>query len=276
LRRVAFAASLVLAGVVSGCHHSSADGYEILAGLGPGWEVRRNDNGPLPSVTAVRRGAADQAVWVYVEGDGKAWQSRTRLSDDPTPENPVALKLASTPQDATVIYLGRPCQFVMRDGASCPSKWWSTARYADEITNTLNRVLDQLLPAARSGLVLVGYSGGGNVATLMAAQRNDVTGLVTIAANLDTDAWTALHRVTPLAESVNPASRAADLAHVPQVHFQGGKDSVVPASVTEAFTGRFAQKTNIHILREASFDHHCCWAADWVRLRQAAKQALQQ
>ena len=48
---------------------------------------------------------------VYIEGDGHAWESRTRPASDPTPRNPVALDLAmADPGTDPVLYLARPCQ----------------------------------------------------------------------------------------------------------------------------------------------------------------------
>jgi len=46
--------------------------------------------GPSPE------GAVGATLRVYIEGDGFAWINRFRISPDPTPRNPVALKLAAT------------------------------------------------------------------------------------------------------------------------------------------------------------------------------------
>ena len=51
-------------------------------------------------------------VNVYIEGDGFAWAAPGRLSVNPTPKNPVALKLASLYKSENMIYLARPCQYV--------------------------------------------------------------------------------------------------------------------------------------------------------------------
>jgi hypothetical protein len=61
-------------------------------------------------------------------------------------------------------------------------------------------------------IVLVGYSGGGAVAALVAARRTDVVRLVTVAGNLDHLAWTHLHSVPPpdrLSQSSRRLGRAA-------------------------------------------------------------------
>lgn len=71
-----------------------------------------------------RPGTGD-VLRVYIEGDGHAWQSRTRPSADPTPHNPVGLRLAlADPSPAPLLYLARPCQYargeVLRHCATAP------------------------------------------------------------------------------------------------------------------------------------------------------------
>lgn len=65
---------------------------------------------------------------VYIEGDGHAWESRTRPSTNPTPRNPVALRLAmADPGADTVLYLARPCQYVQgEDRRQCSNRYWTS------------------------------------------------------------------------------------------------------------------------------------------------------
>src|SRR5688500_13686901 len=78
----------------SGCQH--ADGDRMLSDRErkPDWQIVRDRDSDLPSIAAFRRGAPGP-VWVYIEGDGKAFLTRTALATDPTPAAPVALALAS-------------------------------------------------------------------------------------------------------------------------------------------------------------------------------------
>ena len=43
--------------------------------------------------------AGSPLLTLYLEGDGRAWASRYRLSSDPTPVNPLALRLAAVDVD---------------------------------------------------------------------------------------------------------------------------------------------------------------------------------
>jgi pimeloyl-ACP methyl ester carboxylesterase len=121
---------------------------------------------------------------------------------------------------------------------------------------------------AAKELVLVGYSGGGAVAALAAAQRQDVARLITLAGNLDHPLWTREHRLTPLSGSLNPADLAPALAGIPQWHFSGGRDRVIPPAIAASFAARSPANPRLHLKLEPEFDHHCCWTTAWPRLWQ--------
>ena len=202
---------------------------------------------------------------VYLEGDGLAWLSPDQPSPDPTPLDPVALKLAlAWPHHAA--YLARPCQYITT--ATCADhRWWSDHRFAPAIIATTNSALDQLKSRAQARqLILVGYSGGGVLAALVATQRHDVTKLITVASPLDTAAWTKLHNVDPLTGSQNPADLAATLATIPQRHFSGTDDKTVPPAIAQSYAARFPANAQPTLNTVPGFDHHCCWADRWPAL----------
>ena len=120
---------------------------------------------------------------------------------------------------------------------------------------------------------LVGYSGGGSVAVLVAAGRNDVGDIRTIAANLDTDAFVAYHEVSRMEGSLDPVSIAARLATIPQLHLVGGADAIVPMRLAEGY--RRASGTNACVrfveIPDATHDRH--WPRAWRRWRDAPMPA---
>ncbi|WP_232318651.1 hypothetical protein [Sphingomonas sp. TDK1] len=212
-------------------------------------------------------GARSDVLTVYFEGDGFAYAARGRRAMDPTPIDPVALRLAlQHPGSGPVAWLARPCQYGSR-ARNCHSDYWSVARYAPEVIDGTAAALDRLkADAGASRLILVGYSGGGALAALLAERRGDVVGLVTVAANLDLDAWTAAHRLTPLSRSVDPATDAARLSRLPQVHFVGAEDRNVGPAIARAFAGKMAAGAPVAIVTVAGQDHGCCWAGQWPLL----------
>jgi hypothetical protein len=216
---------------------------------------------------------------VYIEGDGFAWVTGSRPSADPTPRDPLALRLALAHPDRNAAYLARPCQFANAELTGCAERYWTDERFAPEVIAATDQALDVL--KTRSGakrLNLVGYSGGGAVGMLVAARRQDIDRLVTVGGNLDHVAWTTHHRVQPLIGSLNPVAVAVKLNGVRQWHFAGGRDRVVPPWLIEEFASRFAAAQRPHIHTERDFDHLCCWAENWGALwgKVVAKDGLRE
>lgn len=213
---------------------------------------------------------ADNLV-IYLEGDGMAWVSSSQPATDPTPRDPLALRLALAHPGGNAVYLARPCQFI--HSADCRQFYWTNGRFAPELVSSTSQAIDRLKErfAARH-LTLVGYSGGGAIAALVAAGRDDVAQLVTVAGNLDHRSWTSLHRITPLDGSLNPADRAGALAGIPQRHFVGGEDRIIPPQLARAFVRTGAAPESVIQVIDG-FDHHCCWANRWPELWQTVPVA---
>ncbi len=210
-----------------------------------------------------------ETLHVYIEGDGHAFKRRQRISDDPTPENPVALMLAAKDPSAAVLYIARPCQYTGGlHGRGCGTEYWSSHRYAEEVIHATNQVISRALTTSKpKSLGLIGYSGGAAVAVLVAARRNDVDWLVTVAGNLDHSAWTGLHNVTPLHGSLNPADYTHRLQSLPQLHLVGEDDETIPVAVSKSYLGRFSDPpSQLRVTVIPGFDHNCCWAREWASL----------
>lgn len=219
---------------------------------------------------AFHRGLVDaRAVNVYIEGDGRAWSSPHRPASDPTPREPVALELAARDRSAAVLYLARPCQY--QDAASlaaCDRRYWTTHRYAREVIDAMDEAIGIALrragtDGARVPLGLIGYSGGGAVAALIAARRPQVRWLITVGGNLDHHAWTGIHDVSPLGASLNAADFASTLRALPQLHLIGGRDRIVPRAVAESYLRRAGNAGKTTIVEIPDYDHRCCWAERW-------------
>ncbi len=206
-----------------------------------------------------------EVLRVYVEGDGRAWLSRGRAAEDPTPRNPAALRLATADPHLgdAVLYLARPCQYVRgKDRRNCAARWWTNARLAPEIVVALNHAVDEAKAQSRARQVaLVGFSGGGGAAVLMAAQRQDVMFVGTVAGNLDTDAWTRLHGVSPLAGSLNPVEAAPVLARMPQRHLSSRYDAVMPPEISAGFCRKSGRPETCVVVD--GVEHNGAWEHVW-------------
>lgn len=208
-----------------------------------------------------------QVLTIYLEGDGLAWSSGSRRSPDPSPINPLALRLAMKQPRGPVAYLARPCQLVTAGADACEAKYWTNHRFSPEVIESTNRAITKLMAITSSSAVqLVGYSGGGAVATLVAAQRNDVAGLRTVSGTLDHAAWTRFHLATPLKGSLNAADVAAKLRRLPQLHFVGDRDEIVPRQIAETFLARQGAGSCAMLVDVAGAGHSEGWLDLWPKL----------
>jgi hypothetical protein len=214
-------------------------------------------------------GAANARVTVYVESDGAPWRFADEPPADPTPIKPMVLRMAVADPTPAVAYLARPCQYLRdTDLLKCDPQLWMRGRFSIEAIAAMSGAVDQIKQYyGATNVDLVGYSGGGAMAALIAARRNDVGCLVTIAAPLDTDAWTDALRVSHLDLSLNPADTTDGLRNVRQTHFRGLRDKLVPPSTSQRFLERV---TGAAVIDKESFDHLCCWEEEWKELRRAS------
>lgn len=218
-----------------------------------------------------------KTLTIYIEGDGLAWLSTNRPSANPSPRIPTGFNLALQHREkSAVAYLARPCQYVFnQEWRNCRSAYWTHLRFSPEVIAAMNQAVTYLKHYYHAKyIILVGYSGGGSIATLVAARRKDVIQLLTIAAVLDTDAWAKQKQLTPLYGSLNPAHEWKKVSSIPQTHWVGGKDTVVPKEVTYEFAKHFSATQKPKIIIIPQFDHVCCWEKEWGHLKLSVKESV--
>ena len=211
-----------------------------------------------------------QPINVYIEGDGLAWMSRRQVSPDPTPKVAMALALAALDQSKNVIYMARPCQFHDFANSPCDSAYWSNSRFSEKVVVAMNQTLSQIISTPHQKLNLIGYSGGAAIAVLLAARRNDVVSIRTVAGNLDHAYVNQFHKVDLMPESLNPIDVADEISRLPQIHFVGVIDETIPSQVAPRFIG---QQSAAHcaVIVQVDASHESGWVKMWPKL---LKQAL--
>lgn len=250
-----------------GCSSKSQEAWTSLAERGAGYDFEAVNFEVSPFVLSGllkgRPGSSSDLV-VYLEGDGRG-VIRGRVSQDPTPSKAMGFELAKSDPAAAVLYLARVGQFQPSQTGKKYQEYWSNKRLSEESVRAAGQAIDQV--KAKIGaqrLHLVGYSGGGGLAVLLAERRPDVASLVTVAGLLDINWWVREKNFQPLTGSLNPADQALRISHIPQVHFYGRDDDIIPSAMSSHFQG-LAPFSNFKRV-EVDTNHWRLWPEVWPGL----------
>ena len=259
---------LVLASILSGCatptsrlralaHDQGFARESVRAG---GYEHTVFDNGAP---------AAGATLHVYLEGDGTPWRHRTVIMPDPTPRRPLMLALMAL-DDAASVYVGRPCYNGTYAEPGCDNRMWTSDRYSERVVSSMAEVVRRRAIGAGARRVrLFGHSGGAALALLIAERVEAVDAVVTLAGNLDTEAWTAHHGYSPLHGSINPARRPPLGLRVREWHLLGERDPVIPPGLVAGYLERRERAVAVRL---PGFGHGCCWKGIWPRVLRALEE----
>ncbi|MHA1558271.1 MAG: alpha/beta hydrolase [Alphaproteobacteria bacterium] len=226
-------------------------------------DTRSNLNGSCygqPSIVCYKRILnKSKRVHVYVEGDGLAWLAADQISPDPTPKDPMGLRLAlADKSNNSIVYLARPCQ--ISQNQYCHHSVWTSKRFTQDRINQYHEILDSLKNNhSIKEFYIIGYSGGAAIALLLAAQRDDIKRIITFAGLLDVDKWISCHNYISLdPATLNPAHYIDKLSKISQYHFVGTRDSEIPFSVSKAF-----QNEKNNFFKIENYSHNSSWDKIW-------------
>lgn len=254
IRRILLLFCLVL---LTACS-SPAQRLDALA-LSSGFERGVASGKPYQHVTYQRTSGAKR-LHVYLEGDGAPWWSRYIVAQDPTSRRSLALKLMALDEGDT-FYLARPCYHGFARAKRCNNSMWTSKRYSRAVVDSMAAALKTHIKKYDYQTVgLIGHSGGGTLAMLLAERVPQVNAVLTVAANMDIDAWTRLHAYSPLSGSLNPALRPPLPADIWQLHLAGSEDKNVPPAIIR---GAVRQQRYADVVTFSGFNHSCCWQDAW-------------
>jgi len=218
----------------------------------------------------VQPACARDEIHVYIEGDGTPWVDGTTVAADPTPRRPVALSLMRL-DPAFSIYAGRPCYSGLAASEGCSSMLWTSGRYSAAVVSSMRVVVRRLLDMyGAKRLVLIGHSGGGTLAVLLAPSFDETVAVVTVGGNLDVRAWAQWHRYAPLDASLNPVDFPPLPARIRQLHLVGGRDGNVPPDMATHAIERLGSIPIVY----PRFDHACCWERQWPEVLRRLRSLL--
>jgi hypothetical protein len=184
-------------------------------------------------------------IHVYVEGDGHSFDSYGMPTTDPTPRGTFMRDLAMSDDFDNVVYVARPCQYIMDD--LCEKSDWTDGRFSKEVIDAETYVINEIVKNKR--VTLIGYSGGGFVSGAVIKQnpKMRVEKWITIAGVLNHGAWTEYFGDEPLTKSIE----LGKLPDVPQTHYVGERDSVVPYELAKTW----ADEKDIILVPRARHDN---------------------
>ncbi len=207
--------------------------------------------------------ATSKQLHVYLDGDGTPWVKKRWIAEDPTARNPLILGLMIQDKKPSIL-LGRPCYYGLNKNLACNQKYWTSHRYSKEIILSMANALNKWLKKhIFTEVVLIGYSGGGSIAVLMANSINKITKVVTLAANLNIKAWSQFHGYSTLKDSLNPIDEVKLNTDIKQLHLAGEEDDIVPAFIIKDYA--MSQKNSKYYPFPGQ-THACCWAMEWPKI----------
>jgi pimeloyl-ACP methyl ester carboxylesterase len=216
-----------------------------------------------------RRSGTEQPTWVFIDGDGNAWLRDGLASEDPTPTDPLALRLMLH-ASGRAVYLARPCSFdLARSDPRCSAQVWTVDRYSEAVVQSMASALGSYLADDR--IVLVGYSGGGVLALQLAEQLESVVGLISIAGNLDVARWVEHHGYSAALAARSAPLRLPPERQIVRLHVFGAEDDNAPLELSAEL---LARDPGARVRVFATADHDCCWEGLWPKIVQEFQQLM--
>lgn len=255
---------LLAAGTLAACTEHAYMREEVADRLAhPVWMVEREiPAGQFSLMAYERMHERHEPATIYIEGDGELTGDFRMDSKNPTPRNPVALHIATRDLAENVVYLARPCQYSGVEG--CDTAYWGNKRLSQEVIDSYQAALDEIKKRYDiEGFNLVGFDGGGGIAAILAAKRTDVLSLRTVAGNLDTAVYAQTHGIPPLDGSLNPVDFAGQLVSVPQCHYVGGQDTVIPPAILQSYLQALGPSNCVQYKFVQEAEHQKGWVDKW-------------
>lgn len=223
-------APLILGMLLTACASTPIHIDNLSASLAGQKNVRVStlQGGDFELLAIEKTGIASE-IYLYLEGDGRPWVSGgRRVSDDPSPRRPYLLPMMlESPGPA--LYLGRPCYFGLGPERHCHPTLWTFSRYSERVVSAMAEAAERWLASHEDSTVtLVGHSGGGVLALLMAERLPKVSNVIAMATPVSLSAWAHHHDYTPLFDSTDPMNLQTWRSDVERHFLYGSDDSAVP------------------------------------------------
>ena len=163
-------------------------------------ERKINTSTGIALASYIKDTSSTEPVYIYVEGDGYAFNSMGKATKDPTPKGTFLRELAFGDERRNVVYLARPCQYIM--SKVCSQVDWTSGRYSPRNVKATMEAINQIASGRR--VVLIGFSGGALMSGLVIQNSNiKVNRWITISGLLNHKKWAAYHKTPSLNKSLS-------------------------------------------------------------------------
>ncbi len=198
-----------------------------------------------------------EPIRIYVEGDGRAYINRYRVSPDPTPDTNFLLQLVMQDSSPNLVYIARPCQYV--DSDKCEEKYWTSHRFSAEAIAAIQEVVNSFSP--QQDLELVGYSGGAQI--ILHLTNKNIKNIRTINGNLDLEKFSQLNKMPNF---LAPKLDYKRISLIRQTHFVGTDDPIIPIDIFRRYKLRMKKKNCINLKLIPDASHSKNWIEQWDKL----------
>ena len=110
---------------------------------------------------------------------------------------------------------------------------------------------------------LIAYSGGDTIALMLGANREDIHSISTIAGNLNHNELSRMTKTSPLTNSILTNEFIFKTEKIPQIHYYGEKDKVIPEKIFLDYKNSFSKQNCIKIFKIETLDHFSGWDLFW-------------
>lgn len=227
------------------------------------WQEHFLDVNGVTLFSAAKITNAAMPARLYIEGDGYAFTNSSQISSDPTPRPPMLLTLALADESPNTIYVARPCQYLLSQSPACSFRDWSFDRFNALQVARISQLLDDYRQTTGiRSFELVGYSGGAAIALTLAATRNDVASVRTIAGNVALAEFIRMHSLESFATDADPMRNLAALKRIPQIHLVSSGDSVIRPELVKYYLTALSSSC-AKSMEVDSPTHGKGWEAPW-------------
>ncbi len=244
---------LTLNFLITSCASKCNNSYKntcIKTNLDLGKKVYNTKNFPIFTLQKITN--PKKPIRIYIEGDGHAYIDKYTPSFDPTPSD-FLLELVDEDNSENIVYIARPCQYI--DSKSCQATYWTDQRFSEKTISSIQEVINNF---SEYELELVGYSGGATIVNHLNSDK--IKNIRTIAGNLDLKEFAKIHKISELSEPKVDYDR---LAKIPQIHFIGKQDTIVPAGIFNAYKKHLSNSNCSRLVKVKGAGHQSGWDANW-------------